>query len=139
MVGEDRPRGDGGRAGGKVLRPRRALGRAQRFAVASGAPVRVLAVEGTSSSSRRRDTHDSHGSRHRVRGGVRPVHRRQLGAASCRSTSAASSSGSALRPMDYGPGVFFLIPIVDRMVRVSLRTIVTTSRRRTSSRGTTSP
>src|SRR5262245_24984770 len=29
-----------------------------------------------------------------------------------------------LRPMDYGPGVFFLIPIVDRMVRVSLRTIV---------------
>jgi regulator of protease activity HflC (stomatin/prohibitin superfamily) len=29
-----------------------------------------------------------------------------------------------LRPQDYGPGVFFLIPIVDRMVRVSLRTIV---------------
>jgi len=29
-----------------------------------------------------------------------------------------------LRPMDYGPGVFFLIPVVDRMVRVSLRTIV---------------
>jgi regulator of protease activity HflC (stomatin/prohibitin superfamily) len=29
-----------------------------------------------------------------------------------------------LRPMDYGPGLFFLIPIVDRMVRVSLRTIV---------------
>jgi regulator of protease activity HflC (stomatin/prohibitin superfamily) len=29
-----------------------------------------------------------------------------------------------LRPRDYGPGVFFLIPIVDRMVRVSLRTIV---------------
>jgi len=29
-----------------------------------------------------------------------------------------------LRPMDYGPGVFFLIPIVDRMTRVSLRTIV---------------
>ena len=29
-----------------------------------------------------------------------------------------------LRPMDYGPGVFFLIPIVDRMIRVSLRTVV---------------
>ena len=29
-----------------------------------------------------------------------------------------------LRPMDYGPGLFLLIPIVDRMVRVSLRTIV---------------
>ena len=29
-----------------------------------------------------------------------------------------------LRPHDYGPGIFFLIPIVDRMVRVSLRTIV---------------
>jgi regulator of protease activity HflC (stomatin/prohibitin superfamily) len=29
-----------------------------------------------------------------------------------------------LRPMDYGPGVFFLIPIADRMTRVSLRTIV---------------
>ena len=29
-----------------------------------------------------------------------------------------------LRPQDYGPGVFFLIPIVDRMVRVSLRTVV---------------
>jgi len=29
-----------------------------------------------------------------------------------------------LRPKDYGPGLFFLIPIVDRMVRVSLRTIV---------------
>jgi regulator of protease activity HflC (stomatin/prohibitin superfamily) len=29
-----------------------------------------------------------------------------------------------LRPNDYGPGIFFLIPIVDRMVRVSLRTIV---------------
>jgi regulator of protease activity HflC (stomatin/prohibitin superfamily) len=29
-----------------------------------------------------------------------------------------------LRPMDYGPGIFFLIPIVDRMVRVSLRTVV---------------
>ncbi len=29
-----------------------------------------------------------------------------------------------LRPSDYGPGLFFLIPIVDRMVRVSLRTVV---------------
>ena len=29
-----------------------------------------------------------------------------------------------LRPKDYGPGLFFLIPILDRMVRVSLRTIV---------------
>ena len=29
-----------------------------------------------------------------------------------------------LRPHDYGPGLFFLIPIVDRMIRVSLRTIV---------------
>jgi regulator of protease activity HflC (stomatin/prohibitin superfamily) len=29
-----------------------------------------------------------------------------------------------LRPLDYGPGIFFLIPIVDRMVRVSLRTVV---------------
>jgi regulator of protease activity HflC (stomatin/prohibitin superfamily) len=29
-----------------------------------------------------------------------------------------------LRPRDYGPGIFFLIPIVDRMIRVSLRTIV---------------
>jgi len=29
-----------------------------------------------------------------------------------------------LRPHDYGPGFFLLIPIVDRMVRVSLRTVV---------------
>src|SRR5512138_1733473 len=29
-----------------------------------------------------------------------------------------------LRPMDYGPGLFILIPVVDRMVRVSLRTVV---------------
>ncbi len=29
-----------------------------------------------------------------------------------------------LRPVDYGPGIFLLIPIVDRMVRVSLRTVV---------------
>ncbi len=29
-----------------------------------------------------------------------------------------------LRPIDYGPGIFFLIPIADRMVRVSLRTVV---------------
>ena len=29
-----------------------------------------------------------------------------------------------LRPRDYGPGLFLLIPIVDRMVRVSLRTTV---------------
>ncbi len=29
-----------------------------------------------------------------------------------------------LRPSDYGPGLFFLIPVVDRMVRMSLRTVV---------------
>jgi len=29
-----------------------------------------------------------------------------------------------LRDHDYGPGIFLLIPIVDRMIRVSLRTIV---------------
>jgi regulator of protease activity HflC (stomatin/prohibitin superfamily) len=29
-----------------------------------------------------------------------------------------------LRGQDYGPGLFFLIPVVDRMVRVSLRTVV---------------
>jgi regulator of protease activity HflC (stomatin/prohibitin superfamily) len=29
-----------------------------------------------------------------------------------------------LRPSDYGPGIFLLIPIVDRMVRISLRTVV---------------
>ncbi len=29
-----------------------------------------------------------------------------------------------LRPSDYGPGLFFLIPVVDRMVRISLRTVV---------------
>ena len=29
-----------------------------------------------------------------------------------------------LRPNDYGPGFFLLIPVVDRMVRVSLRTVV---------------
>jgi regulator of protease activity HflC (stomatin/prohibitin superfamily) len=29
-----------------------------------------------------------------------------------------------LRPKEYGPGIFFLIPVADRMVRVSLRTIV---------------
>jgi regulator of protease activity HflC (stomatin/prohibitin superfamily) len=29
-----------------------------------------------------------------------------------------------LRPKDYGPGLFLLIPIVDRMVRISLRTVV---------------
>ena len=29
-----------------------------------------------------------------------------------------------LRPTDFGPGLFLLIPIVDRMVRVSLRTVV---------------
>jgi regulator of protease activity HflC (stomatin/prohibitin superfamily) len=29
-----------------------------------------------------------------------------------------------LRSQDYGPGLFFLIPIVDRMMRVSLRTVV---------------
>jgi regulator of protease activity HflC (stomatin/prohibitin superfamily) len=29
-----------------------------------------------------------------------------------------------LRPYEYGPGIFFLIPIADRMVRVSLRTVV---------------
>ena len=29
-----------------------------------------------------------------------------------------------LRPNDYGPGLFLLIPVVDRMMRVSLRTVV---------------
>jgi regulator of protease activity HflC (stomatin/prohibitin superfamily) len=29
-----------------------------------------------------------------------------------------------LRPHDYGPGLFLLIPVVDRMVRVSMRTVV---------------
>jgi len=29
-----------------------------------------------------------------------------------------------LQPKDYGPGLFLLIPVVDRMVRISLRTIV---------------
>jgi regulator of protease activity HflC (stomatin/prohibitin superfamily) len=29
-----------------------------------------------------------------------------------------------LQPTDYGPGLFFLIPIVDRMIRISLRTVV---------------
>ncbi|MCP3982406.1 MAG: slipin family protein [bacterium] len=29
-----------------------------------------------------------------------------------------------LRDHDYGPGLFFLIPIMDRMVRISLRTVV---------------
>jgi regulator of protease activity HflC (stomatin/prohibitin superfamily) len=29
-----------------------------------------------------------------------------------------------LRPSDYGPGLFFLVPIADRMVRISLRTVV---------------
>jgi len=29
-----------------------------------------------------------------------------------------------LRPNDYGPGIFLLIPIVDRMIKVSLRTVV---------------
>jgi regulator of protease activity HflC (stomatin/prohibitin superfamily) len=29
-----------------------------------------------------------------------------------------------LRDADYGPGIFFLIPVIDRMVRVSLRTVV---------------
>ena len=29
-----------------------------------------------------------------------------------------------LRPDDYGPGLFFLIPLVDKMVRVSFRTVV---------------
>jgi len=29
-----------------------------------------------------------------------------------------------LRPTDYGPGLFLLIPIIDRMVRVSRRTVV---------------
>jgi regulator of protease activity HflC (stomatin/prohibitin superfamily) len=29
-----------------------------------------------------------------------------------------------LRPMDYGPGLFVLIPIADRMIRVALRTVV---------------
>jgi len=29
-----------------------------------------------------------------------------------------------LRPTDYGPGLFLLIPVVDRMIRISLRTVV---------------
>ena len=29
-----------------------------------------------------------------------------------------------LRPMDYGPGLFLLIPVIDKMIRVSLRTEV---------------
>jgi regulator of protease activity HflC (stomatin/prohibitin superfamily) len=29
-----------------------------------------------------------------------------------------------LRPTDYGPGLFLLIPIIDRMIRISLRTVV---------------
>jgi regulator of protease activity HflC (stomatin/prohibitin superfamily) len=29
-----------------------------------------------------------------------------------------------LRPKDYGPGLFFLIPVIDKMIRVSLRTEV---------------
>jgi len=29
-----------------------------------------------------------------------------------------------LRPTDYGPGLFLLIPVIDQMVRVSLRTVV---------------
>jgi regulator of protease activity HflC (stomatin/prohibitin superfamily) len=29
-----------------------------------------------------------------------------------------------LRPSDYGPGLFLLIPIVDKMMRISLRTVV---------------
>jgi regulator of protease activity HflC (stomatin/prohibitin superfamily) len=29
-----------------------------------------------------------------------------------------------LRPTDYGPGLFLLVPFIDRMVRVSLRTVV---------------
>lgn len=29
-----------------------------------------------------------------------------------------------LQPEDYGPGLFFLLPVVDRMVRISLRTTV---------------
>jgi regulator of protease activity HflC (stomatin/prohibitin superfamily) len=29
-----------------------------------------------------------------------------------------------LRPVDYGPGLFLLIPVVDRMTRISLRTVV---------------
>src|SRR6185436_12844582 len=29
-----------------------------------------------------------------------------------------------LRAQDYGPGLFFLLPVIDRMIRVSLRTVV---------------
>ena len=29
-----------------------------------------------------------------------------------------------LRPADYGPGLFLLIPVVDKMIRISLRTVV---------------
>ena len=36
-----------------------------------------------------------------------------------------------LLPEPKGPGLFLLIPIVDRMVKVDLRTITLTSRRRT--------
>jgi regulator of protease activity HflC (stomatin/prohibitin superfamily) len=43
-----------------------------------------------------------------------------------------------LLPQAKGPGVIFVFPPIDRMVRVSLRTTSWTCRRRTSSRGTTS-
>ena len=42
---------------------------------------------------------------------------------SCASTSAPSSSGSAACSGEKGPGLILLIPAVDRMVRVDLRTV----------------
>ena len=38
----------------------------------------------------------------------------------------------------FGPGLIFIIPGIQQFVRVDLRTVVSTCRRRTSSRGTTS-
>ena len=38
-----------------------------------------------------------------------------------------------------GPGLIFLIPVIDRMVRIDLRTVTLTCRRRRSSRATTCP
>ena len=42
-----------------------------------------------------------------------------------------------LLPQPKGPGLFFLIPVVDRMVKVDLRTITLNIRRRRSSPRTT--
>ena len=38
-----------------------------------------------------------------------------------------------------GPGLFFIIPVVDRMVKVNLQTVTADTRPRMSSRKTTSP